>query len=310
MQQRTILCPTCGVPPRPGTTICPQCKEDLAALIQLQRLPAIYYNEGVRLASEGQVDAAIARLLLAVGRDPSLIAPYAMLARLYAQKRLWQEAASWWREVLAREPENAAAQAGLATALRREAARRRERWAIPLGAFLAGAILIAVPASARLLRPLPEPTRPPIVAIAPTLQPTATPPPTAVPTAPPSPTPAPSPTPLADLSSAVAQALRREHEALAGLTVTQDGLGIRLAGEVPALHLKYRAEGAVRGVSGVSWVDTSEVRLAPYVVQPGDSLSRIARRLYGDMEQWQAIAEANHLPDPNLILPGQVLTLP
>ncbi len=310
MQKRTILCPTCGVPPRPGTTICPQCKEDLAALIHLQSLPAIYYNEGVRLAGEGQLDAAIARLLLAVGRDPSLVAPYAMLARLYARKRLWREAASWWREVLAREPENAAARAGLTEALRREAARRRERWAIPLGAFLAGAVLIAVPAGARLLRPPPQPTRPPIVAIAPTLRPTATPVPTATPTALPSPTPAPSPTPLPDLSVAVAEALRREHEALAGLTVTQDGLGIRLAGEVPAMHLKYRAEAAVRRVRGVSWVDTSGVRLAPYVVQPGDSLSRIAQRVYGDMEQWQAIAEANKLPDPNLILPGQVLTLP
>ncbi|MDI7275313.1 MAG: LysM peptidoglycan-binding domain-containing protein [Anaerolineae bacterium] len=76
------------------------------------------------------------------------------------------------------------------------------------------------------------------------------------------------------------------------------------------MHLKYRAEAAAGRVAGVNWVDTSRVRLAPYVVQPGDSLSSIAQRVYGDLEQWRAIAQANSLPDPNLILPGQILSLP
>jgi nucleoid-associated protein YgaU len=43
------------------------------------------------------------------------------------------------------------------------------------------------------------------------------------------------------------------------------------------------------------------------VVQPGESLWEIAG---GDLAQVQRIAELNHLPDPSLIQPGQVLIVP
>jgi LysM repeat protein len=43
-----------------------------------------------------------------------------------------------------------------------------------------------------------------------------------------------------------------------------------------------------------------------YVVQPGDTLSAIAAA-HGT--SWSALAEANHLANPNLIFPGQVLVL-
>ena len=47
-------------------------------------------------------------------------------------------------------------------------------------------------------------------------------------------------------------------------------------------------------------------------VQPGDSLSKIAKREYGDADKWHAIFEANRdkIKNPDLIHPGQVLTLP
>ena len=47
-------------------------------------------------------------------------------------------------------------------------------------------------------------------------------------------------------------------------------------------------------------------------VQPGDSLSKIAKREYGDANKWHAIFEANRdkIKNPDLIHPGQVLTLP
>jgi nucleoid-associated protein YgaU len=49
-----------------------------------------------------------------------------------------------------------------------------------------------------------------------------------------------------------------------------------------------------------------------YTVQPGDTLSAIAHRTYGRASRWHAIFEANRdqLDDPDLIRPGQVLTLP
>ena len=47
-------------------------------------------------------------------------------------------------------------------------------------------------------------------------------------------------------------------------------------------------------------------------VQAGDSLSKIAKRELGDANKWHAIFEANRdkITNPDLIHPGQVLTLP
>ncbi len=50
-----------------------------------------------------------------------------------------------------------------------------------------------------------------------------------------------------------------------------------------------------------------------YTVRSGDSLSKIARRHYGDAKEWTRIYEANQEligKDPDLIQPGQVLVLP
>jgi hypothetical protein len=49
-----------------------------------------------------------------------------------------------------------------------------------------------------------------------------------------------------------------------------------------------------------------------YVVVEGDSLSKIARREYGDASKWPTIYEANKevITDPDLIFPGQELQIP
>jgi nucleoid-associated protein YgaU len=49
-----------------------------------------------------------------------------------------------------------------------------------------------------------------------------------------------------------------------------------------------------------------------YTVVQGDSLSKIARREYGDANQWRKIYEANKdvIEDPNLIEVGQDLIIP
>jgi nucleoid-associated protein YgaU len=50
-----------------------------------------------------------------------------------------------------------------------------------------------------------------------------------------------------------------------------------------------------------------------YTVKKGDSLSKIAKRVYGDAQQWRRIYEANRAiigENPDLIQPGQALKLP
>ena len=49
-----------------------------------------------------------------------------------------------------------------------------------------------------------------------------------------------------------------------------------------------------------------------YVVEAGDSLSKIAKDLYGDASRWPEIFEANkdQIADPNVIRVGQKLRIP
>ena len=49
-----------------------------------------------------------------------------------------------------------------------------------------------------------------------------------------------------------------------------------------------------------------------YTVVAGDSLSKIANRVYGDAQEWRKIYDANRdiIQDPDLIHPGQTLRLP
>lgn len=63
-----------------------------------------------------------------------------------------------------------------------------------------------------------------------------------------------------------------------------------------------------------SRADPNEIALAPghVVVQPGNSLWRIARRSYGRGVKYTVIYRANQdqIRDPDLIYPGQIFTLP
>lgn len=67
-------------------------------------------------------------------------------------------------------------------------------------------------------------------------------------------------------------------------------------------------------VSGASSQLTTrdEHTLQSYTVVKGDSLSKIAKRVYGKASYWRQIFEANrdNVKDPDLIYPGQVLRLP
>jgi len=67
--------------------------------------------------------------------------------------------------------------------------------------------------------------------------------------------------------------------------------------------------------SGVtSSVDSTAdvVSVGTYIVQKGDSLSKIAKHHLGDANAWKKIFEANRdvLDDPDKIFPGQTLKLP
>jgi len=62
--------------------------------------------------------------------------------------------------------------------------------------------------------------------------------------------------------------------------------------------------------SGVE--STAPLVAQSYTVVKGDSLSKIAKHFYGNANGWRQIFEANRdqISNPDLIQPGQVLTIP
>jgi LysM repeat protein len=72
-----------------------------------------------------------------------------------------------------------------------------------------------------------------------------------------------------------------------------------------------RASGIVSG-GGSQLSSREDNTLQTYTVVKGDSLSKIAQRVYGKASLWRKIYEANQdqIKDPDLIFPGQLLRLP
>ncbi|KZS58123.1 LysM peptidoglycan-binding domain-containing protein [Mycobacterium ostraviense] len=56
--------------------------------------------------------------------------------------------------------------------------------------------------------------------------------------------------------------------------------------------------------------EPAEPALNTYTVASGDTLWGIAERFYGDGNKYQVLVDANAIPNPDLIHPGQVLTIP
>lgn len=81
-----------------------------------------------------------------------------------------------------------------------------------------------------------------------------------------------------------------------------------------ALPLASRATGgcgiAADAAAGPDGAAATAART--YVVRPGDTLARIARRTYGSESAWRAIYEANRaaIADPARLRPGAVIILP
>ena len=127
----------------------------------------------------------------------------------------------------------------------------------------------------------------------------------------------------------VAQALQSAGVSVSNLKVEDAGGVIALRGDVSTQAAKDKAQQVVQGL-GVAAANYLTVQGVPggvtlgsgeaamgsaaktYTVKSGDTLSKIAKQLYGDATQWKKIHEANKakIPNPDLIHPGDELTIP
>ncbi|MFA7473910.1 MAG: peptidoglycan-binding protein LysM [Spirosomataceae bacterium] len=102
------------------------------------------------------------------------------------------------------------------------------------------------------------------------------------------------------------------------LTVKTSGDTVILEGEVAKQEDAEKIALAVGNVEGVEMVDNRLSVAEPepeaqfYTVVSGDSLSKIAKKYYGDANKYPVIFEANQplLKHPDKIYPGQVLRIP
>ncbi|MEZ5961941.1 MAG: LysM peptidoglycan-binding domain-containing protein [Hyphomonadaceae bacterium] len=96
----------------------------------------------------------------------------------------------------------------------------------------------------------------------------------------------------------------------------RETIAVSLDGETPTIMrrddeaelMAYRASNLVLRRSGVRVALASDV--TSVTVQSGDSLSLIAIRVYGDRMRAMEIARLNNIDNPDLIYPGQVISLP
>lgn len=101
-----------------------------------------------------------------------------------------------------------------------------------------------------------------------------------------------------------------------GLNIKFEDETVTIAGEADSVATKQKAvlmAGNVKGVEAVNdMLTVAEPKLRHYTIQSGDSLSKIAGEVYGDVHKWNALFEANRevIKDPDLIYPGQIILIP
>ncbi|RMH21609.1 MAG: peptidoglycan-binding protein LysM [Acidobacteria bacterium] len=118
-------------------------------------------------------------------------------------------------------------------------------------------------------------------------------------------------------------ALKREIEDLGlkvdDLAVEIDGGTARICGTCESQAEREKVVLAVGNVRGITEVNDDDLAVTAveaeavfYTVQPGDSLSKIAKVHYGNAMKYPVIFEANKpmLTHPDKIYPGQVLRIP
>ena len=103
-----------------------------------------------------------------------------------------------------------------------------------------------------------------------------------------------------------------------------DGL-VRLSGLVDSVAAKQKAVLLAGNVKGVEKVNDDGLQVKPqaaapkaepeysfYTIVKGDSLSKIAKKYYGNANEWNKLFEANRevIQDADLIYPGQVIRVP
>ena len=119
---------------------------------------------------------------------------------------------------------------------------------------------------------------------------------------------------LDELKSKYNAVLEKGHDV--GMTVqnvNMEGDKLLIRGVVPSDYAKNELWDAIKGVDSSASDLIADINVQPgltYTVKSGDTLSKIAKRFYGDANHYHQIAAANGIANPDRIDVGQELKLP
>jgi nucleoid-associated protein YgaU len=94
---------------------------------------------------------------------------------------------------------------------------------------------------------------------------------------------------------------------------------VKLSGNAESAAAMQKAVLMAGNVQGVSQIEGAELQHPPepgqveyYIIEQGDTLSKIAQQFYGDANKYPRIFEENRevIKDANLIFPGQKIRIP
>ena len=95
--------------------------------------------------------------------------------------------------------------------------------------------------------------------------------------------------------------------------VNLEGDKLLIRGTVPAEHGKNVLWDVIKGIDASvsdAIIDINVQSGSTYTVVSGDTLSKIAKRFYGDANHYHSIAQASGISNPDHIEFGQEITLP
>ena len=122
-----------------------------------------------------------------------------------------------------------------------------------------------------------------------------------------------------DPAEKITQHILESNPGVDPLSVAYNDGTVTLAGQAASQEAYEKVilmAGNVKGVTDVSAENLSapepEVEVEYYVIEKGDTLSKIAKQYYGNAMDYPKIFEANRevIKDPDLIYPGQKIRIP
>jgi nucleoid-associated protein YgaU len=117
----------------------------------------------------------------------------------------------------------------------------------------------------------------------------------------------------------IKESIETNNPGVQDLGVTYNDGVVELSGTADSAEAMEKAVLMAGNVQGVTEVKADAIAAPPqqakveyYVIQKGDSLSAIAKRYYGNAQDYPRIFDANRevIKDPDLIYPGQKIRIP